>query len=277
MKKLIYSILACVVTLVSCAPMTYVLPMQSRKPSTSGLDFSGKSLALIYLEDEDKTYSAFNNTVADALAYSLELDYFDGDEGIRVYNLPKDPEGDYASVDTVSQYVLLLDSDVIMILDTPETDGVSVSGKIPFVSRLYVYDSMGEDKVTMLQCKSNVSSFDETAKGVIIGNSIASPLVPEWEIEPFSLYYFDDSNKWTKAIDKCYDGKWADAIDIWMEYVKSSSSSKASSACYNIATGCFFLGQYELATQWLDMSDKFGAMALTPGLRKRIEAASTSD
>ena len=156
MKKLIYSILACVVTLVSCAPMTYVLPMQSRKPSTSGLDFSGKSLALIYLEDEDKTYSAFNNTVADALAYSLELDYFDGDEGIRVYNLPKDPEGDYASVDTASQYVLLLDSDVIMILDTPETDGVSVSGKIPFVSRLYVYDSMGEDKVTMLQCRPQV-------------------------------------------------------------------------------------------------------------------------
>lgn len=277
MKKITTGLLASLLFLVSCGPMTYVLPVQSRKPSASGLDLSGKSMSLIYLEDEDKVSSSFNNVVADALAYSLETDYFDGNEGISVYNLPKDPAGDYASVDTASQYVLLLDSDVIMILDTPEAAGQAVSNKIPFVSRLYVYDSMGEDKVTMLQCKSSVTDFSETAKGVSIGNSIASPLLPDWDLESFSIYYFEDSNKWVRAFEHVYDGEMKEAIDIWMEFVKHSNTTKASAACYNIATACLLLEQKDLAAEWLDMSDKLEKMPLSPGLRKRIEMASTSD
>lgn len=277
MKKLSTGLLAGLLFLVSCGPMTYVLPIQSRQPSPSGLDLSGKSMSVIYLEDADSTYSSFNNVMADGLAYTLEMDFFDGEEGVKVYNLLKDPDGDYASVDTASQYVLLLDSDVVMILDTPETDGARISGKIPFVSKLYVYDSMGEDKVTMLQCKSSVTSFDETAKGVSLGNALASPLMPEWKLEAFSMYYFESSNKWIKALDHACGGELKEAIDIWMGFVKSDDAFKASAACYNIATACFLLEQKDLAAKWLDMSDSYQPMPLAPGLRKRISGEAISD
>lgn len=264
--------LALGVSLVSCAPSAYVLDLESRRPSESGVDLAGKSVSVIYLESADGRDSLFNNRAADALAYGIENEFFDGAEAVRVYNLVKDEAGDYASVDTVSQYVMLLDSDVVMILDTPQvgegTRGPSIS------NRLYVYDSMaGEnDGVTTLQSSVGGSALlTDTSKALNIGSALVGPLRSQWEHEMFSVLYFDWSGqKWIDAVLLADDMKWAEAIDLWMDLAKTNNSTQSSCARYNIALGCYMLGEYDLALEWLDSSDALQPLSLGKGMRKRI-------
>lgn len=259
---------------VSCSPSAYVLNLESRRPSESGLDLAGKSLSVIYLESPDGRDSLFNNRAADALAYGLENEFFDGAEAVRVYNLVKDGSGDYASKDTASQYVMLLDSDVIMILDTPSVTE-NVTGRTPSVaSRLYVYDSMaGEnDGVTMLQSTSPAVLTD-AGRAMNVGSALLKPLRSRWETESFTVLYFDGlGRKWIDAVMKADELKWDEAIDLWMDLARLKNPTQSSCARYNIALGCYMLEQYDLALEWLDSSDEVLPLSLNRGLRRRIMA-----
>ncbi len=257
---------------VSCSPSAYVLNLESRKPSESGLDLAGKSLSVIYLESPDGRDSLFNNRAADALAYGLENEFFDGVEAVKVYNLIKDDAGDYASRDTASQYVMLLDSDVIMILDTPQVSG-DVTGRAPsLASRLYVYDSMAgeDDGVTMLQ-STVVASLADASRAMNVGSALLKPLRSKWENESYIVLYFDGlGRKWIDAVMKADDLKWTEAIDLWMDLARLDNPTQSSCARYNVALGCYMLGQYDLALEWLDSSDAVLPLSLNKGLRKRI-------
>ena len=206
--------------LASCAPSAYVMQVESRKPSECGLDLAGKSLSVVYLESPDGRDSLFNNRAADALAYSLESDFFDGEEAVKVYNLTKDAAGDYASKDTASQYIMLLDSDVVMILDTPEAGESHTGRSLPVTSKLYVYDSMAgeDDGVTTLQCSSSAASLTDESRAMNMGTALVKPLRSRWEQEQFTVLYFDGlGRKWIDAVLLADDMKWAEAIDLWMD------------------------------------------------------------
>ena len=268
--------------IVSCSPSAYVLNLESRKPSESGLDLAGKSLSVIYLESPDGRDSLFNNRAADALAYGLENEFFDGAEAVKVYNLVKDGSGNYASRDTASQYVMLLDSDVIMILDTPQLTE-SVAGRTPsLASRLYVYDSMAgeDDGVTVLQSTTSAVLTD-VSHAMNVGSALLKPLRSRWENESFPVLYFDGlGRKWIDAVMKADDMKWSEAIDLWMDLARLNNPTQSSCARYNVALGCYMLGQYDLALEWLDSSDAILPLSLNKGLRKRIlekKGATSSD
>lgn len=269
--------LALGMALVSCSPSAYVLNLESRRPSESGLDLAGKSLSVIYLESADGRDSLFNNRAADALAYGLESEFFDGAEAVKVYNLVKDEDGDYASKDTVSQYIMLLDSDVVMILDTPAVTG-NPSGRTPTLSsRLYVYDSMAgeDDDITTLQSTAN-AALNDVSRAMNVGNALLRPLRSQWEHESYTVLYFEGlGNKWIDATLKADDLKWDEAINLWMDLAKLKNPTQASCAMYDIALGCFMLGQYDLALEWLDASDKTLPLSLSKGMRKRIVAKMT--
>lgn len=274
----------CGAALASCSPAAYVMQMESRKPSESGLDLTGKSLSVIYLESPDGRDSLFNNRAADALAYGLETDLFNGEEAVKVYNLTKDEAGDYASKDTVSQYIMLLNSDVVMILDTPEVGESRTGRSFPVVSKLYVYDSMSgeDDGVTTLQVSSSTASLTDESRAMNMAYLLLRPLRSKWEQEQFTILYFDCLNRrWADAVILADDMKWAEAIDIWMDLSKSRNTTVTSCARYNVALGCFMLGQYDLALEWLDSSDAVRPLSLNKGLRKRIlekkGEATTSD
>lgn len=260
--------------LVSCAPSAYVMQLESRRPSECGLDLAGKSLSVVYLESSDGRDSLFNNRAADALAYGLEEEYFDGAEAVKVYNLPKDASGDYASKDTASQYVMLLESDVVMILDTPETAETTTGRSLPLTSKLYVYDSMAgkNDEVTTLKVSSNVSSLTDASRAMNMGTALLKPLRSQWQHEQFSVLYFTGlSRKWIDAVYRADEMKWDEAITLWMDLAKSKNVTQSSCARYNVALGCYMLGQYDLALEWLDSSDAMLPLSLNKGLRKRIE------
>ena len=269
--------------LASCAPSAYVMQVESRKPSESGIDLSGKSLSVVYLESPDGRDSLFNNRAADALAYGLESDLFDGEEAVKVYNLTKDAAGDYASKDTASQYIMLLNSDVVMILDTPEAGESRTGRSFPVTSKLYVYDSMAgeDDGVTMLQCSSSAASLTDEGRAMSIGSTLVNPLRSKWEKEQFTVLYFEGlGRKWIDAVLLADDMKWAEAIELWMDLSKSKNPTVSSCARYDVALGCFMLGQYDLALEWLDASDAVRPLSLNKGLRKRIlekKGGATSD
>jgi len=273
-KSLSLLALALGMALVSCSPSAYVLNLESRRPSESGLDLAGKSLSVIYLESSDGRDSLFNNRAADALAYGLEGEFFDGAEAVKVYNLVKDEDGDYASRDTASQYIMLLDSDVVMILDTPDVRE-NASGLNPtLASRLYVYDSMAgkDDGVTVLQSTTSTVLSDAT-RAMNVGNALLKPLRSQWEHETYTVLYFEGlGRKWIDATLKADEMKWADAIELWMDLAKLKNTTQASCAMYDIALGCYMLEQYDLAMEWLDASDKTLPLSLNRGLRKRILA-----
>ena len=259
--------------LASCAPSAYVMQVESRKPSECGLDLTGKSLSVVYLESPDGCDSLFNNRAADALAYSLESDFFDGEEAVKVYNLTKDAAGDYASKDTASQYIMLLDSDVVMILDTPVAGESHTGRSLPVTSKLYVYDSMAgeDDGVTTLQCSSSAASLTDESRAMNMGTALVKPLRSRWEQEQFTVLYFDGlGRKWIDAVLLADDMKWAEAIDLWMDLARQKNRTQSSCARYDIALGCYMLGQYDLALEWLDSSDAMFPISLSKGLRKRI-------
>ncbi|MBR4817159.1 MAG: hypothetical protein IKZ72_00770 [Bacteroidales bacterium] len=272
----------CGAALASCAPSAYVMQMESRKPSESGLDLAGKSLSVVYLESPDGRDSLFNNRAADALAYGLESDLFDGAEAVKVYNLVKDAAGDYASKDTASQYIMLLDSDVVMILDTPEAGESHTGRSFPVVSKLYIYDSMAgeDDGVTTLQVSSSAASLTDEGRAMYMGSALLKPLRSNWQQEQFTVLYFEGLNrKWIDAVLLADDMKWAEAIDMWMDLSKSNNATVSSCARYDVALGCFMMGEYDLALEWLDSSDALRPLSLNNGLRKRILAkkGATSD
>ena len=271
-KTLSLLALALGMTLASCAPSAYVLDLESRKPSESGLDLAGKSLSVIYLESPDGRDSLYNNRVADALAYGLESEFFDGAEAVKVYNLVKDDAGDYASVDTVSQYIMLLDSDVVMILDTPRVTENAPGINPTIASRLYVYDSMAgeDDGITTLQSTTG-SDLGDVTRAMNVGTALLKPLRSQWEHEAYTVLYFDGlGRKWIDAVLKADDMKWDEAITLWMDLAKSKNPTLSSCARYNVALGCYMLGQYDLALEWLDSSDNIRPLSLSRGLRKRI-------
>ena len=65
---------------------------------------------------------------------------------------------------------------------------------------------------------------------------------------------------------------WEKAISIWMKKLNVQKAMTSACASYNIAVGYFMLGDPALALKWLDQSDQFYALPLSPGLRKRIQA-----
>jgi hypothetical protein len=59
-------------------------------------------------------------------------------------------------------------------------------------------------------------------------------------------------------------------MDLWMTFLSTNDMLRRSCAEYNIATACYMLGEYDLALEWLDLSDKDNKLPYSDGLRKRI-------
>jgi len=264
--------------LASCAPSAYLLKLENMTASSSGLDLKGKSMSVLYLESRDGADSLLNNRIADAMALKLEDDYFDGQSKVGVYHMVKNPDGDYSSIDSISRYIVNLNTDVLFVLDTPfigqDTSALHNSQTLPASIKMYAYDSMGDNEdITTFSCSSILRNLNDTSKAVSIGNALSTTLSPQWVEEEFILTYFDSIDSgWYSAIEYANDLNWKEAIDIWMGIV-SRTKDVAMNSCarYNIAVACFIQSQYELAKEWLDSSDKIYPVSLNTGLREKIE------
>ena len=88
MKTQFKSILAASTMLVvACAPSIYGIQVETRQPSASGLDLTGKSVAVIYPEGLGEKEDALNRSFVSSLGRQLDASYPESDS-VAVFTLP---------------------------------------------------------------------------------------------------------------------------------------------------------------------------------------------
>lgn len=292
----------------ACGPSRYTMHLETRQPSRAGVDLAGKNLSVVYLQNPESKEYDFNSYMAEGLAAYLEKDYGTGEGSVGVYRLERNNAGDYASKDTLVNLLVETGADYVFLLDNVRFGEMTVGGpskvsypvsadssiintaSIPFTIKMYGYDAMdkkeevrsfggtamaqpdiySDGKLTAAQLKAKAYELlpkEGIAAGELVGASFAS----QWKVEGFSVAYYD-SVKWILALQKADNFDWKGAMDIWFEMLESKDVLKRSSAAYNIALSCYMLGDYRLAEQWLDLSDKESELSFAAALRKRINS-----
>ena len=268
------SLLAAVFLLAACSPQVYPLYLDVRQPSSSGLDLNRKSMSIVYVDGTNNLDSLFERTAASAMARQLEEDYFGGEEVVGLYHIPTP---DSVTVETMHSLVMDTEKDVVFLLSTQLDMPADTTGSmsIPVTARLFVFDSMGEDKVHNYRGSSRLEVENMSALGASaedVARRITSRFQSGWQTESFRFYYFDDiwEDEWLGALQKVEEGALAKAIDGWMPMVQRGNAVKRACASYNIAMAFYLLEDYEMSERWLSAAEKMENLSLAPGLRKRL-------
>ncbi len=302
--------LSALLTLSSCAPQAFLIKPEMRAASKSGLNFNGKSMAVVYLTDDDKRDDTFNSYLATGFATKLEDDYFGGAQVIELFKMPYEKGVEMSSKDSLVSLVMQSGKDVVFLFDRPEIGAPQVgdpmkvlagnmsadsaytsTATIPFTTKVYVYDSMDKsDKVYGFtgsrKILTDVFNDGKTDKSVLAnrvwediglaaemaGSAAANSFLSTWQQDEFLVIYYDGAEKnWNKAAEYAYSFKWKEAIEQWLPLIRSKNREKQACAAYNIALGCFMSGQPDLALEWLDRSDSYEPVSLSKNLRIKIK------
>lgn len=304
LESIAIALIAC-----ACGPSRYAVQIEMRYPSKSGVDLAGKIVSVVYVSDSDSVASRFNGAMAEGFAYALEQDYGTGDGSIGLYEVLSRQDTDYASRDSMFNYLMTTGADVVFLFGLPQLGQMNVSGAtkvtsassadssyvssggIQYKLHLYCYDAMNkEDKVIAFGGVSTATPYiysngklssSETLKEAYAalpeaafqaGRNVAEAFKAQWKHEQYSIAYYD-SQKWYEALYLANQYEWKAAIDIWLGLLDTSDIMKKACAEYNIAVACYMLGDYALALEWLDRSDADNNMpTLSDAMRKRINA-----
>ena len=270
--KRIYSFLLFVsLLLVSCSPSRHAIHVEMRYPSKSGIELAGKIVSVVYLTDGDELGDTFNAAVAEGFAVELEKDYGTGQGSVGIYSL-QDPGGKYSDRDTLVNLLMDTGSDAVFLFDKTGMTKVGES-LTKCTVKLYCFDAMNQDEQVFSFVGTtviDVSGDNITNEALKAGETVAGSFKSQWKHEQYSIVYYENE-KWYDALMKAEAYDWKGAMDIWFKLLATSDMLKRSCAEYNIAVACYMLGDMELASEWLDRSDKDNLLPLSDALRKRIE------
>lgn len=307
MKNSLFRILCLVFMVASCSPMQHVVHVEMRYPSKSGLELAGKNVAVVQLENDNTIANPFAEGMADGLAFALEQDYGTGEGSVGIYRMRVSPEGRYFSRDTLLNLVMDTGADVVFLIDTvavkelkmggatsvavkTSVDSSYIStGTLPFTMNLYCYDAMDKnDKVYTFKGSSTAVPFaysdgkqadDEIMSkavaslpevGFEAGKTVSSSFKSQWKHEQYSIVYYE-TEKWYDALVKAEQYDWKGAMEIWLGLLDTGDLMKRACAEFNISVACYMLGDYHLASEWLDRSDEDNKLPISDAMRKRID------
>lgn len=270
--RALFSILSAVLLLSSCGPSRHAIHVEMRHPSKSGIELSGKIISVVYVSGEDAQANAVNENMALSFASALEKDYQTGEGSVGLYGVDR-KNGNYAQKDSLVSLLMSTGSDLIFLIDTPQF-GAKSTASIPVKVLLHCFDGMNkEEKVQtftgnrVFAASSETEILEEASRA---GKLLAESFAPQWKHEQYSIAYYD-SIKWYEALERAEQYDWKGAMDVWFEFLDSGDALKRASAAYNIAVACYMLGDFDLASQWIDRSDAENKMpTLSDSLRKRI-------
>lgn len=308
MKRILFAVMAACILAVSCGPIKHAIHVEMRHPSKAGVDLAGKVISVIYLENDDAVATGFNESMADGFAYSLEEDYGTGHGSIGIYRMRKMPGSNYASKDSLFNILMDTGADVVFLFDTVSLGNMTVgvpskvaykadpdssfvtSSSIPFTIKLYCFDGMNKDEVvqsfggtSMARPEYYSNGKDDgtiarhkslkalSAEGWEAGLEVAESFKSQWKHEQYSILYYD-APKWYDALEKAEQYDWIGAMNLWMQFLDTNDIMKRSSAAFNISVACYMMGDYQLAKEWLDLSDKENKLPISDAMRKRIDS-----
>ena len=272
MNRLVY-VLSLMFLLCACGPSRHAIPVEMRYPSRSGIELSGKVVAVVYSSMGDAEQDMLNENMADAFAKALEEGYATGEGSVGLFCVDG-RNGSYAVRDSLFNLLMTAGSDMIFLFDAPKVEPSSSTSDLVTVT-LHCYDGMDKDeKVQTFSGSRHLPSGGQELpeEAADAGRKIAEPFMPQWKPEYYSIAYYD-STKWYEALMKAEQYDWKGAMDIWISLLDSQDVMKRACAEYNISVACYMLGDMALAEQWLDRSDEENKMpTLSDAMRKRIEA-----
>ena len=292
--------LSALVALQSCDPQAFSMNVEMRYPSSSGMSIDGKSVAVVYLNEDSAKDSVFNECLANGFASAIEKNYFNGAEAVNLYKMPKVVGGVYSNADTLINLIVDTGCDSVFLFYAPEFGNVqikeqktSTSGtyypvSVPVAIKLYGFDSLsGSDTVhvwtgtRMLSANMEASLGRQAAADSLwnrigssaenLGEVSARTFAPVWKEETYTFIYYESPEAWLAAAQYASDYKWNEAMKVWISLLDTNNTMKRSCAEYNIATACFLMGDNELALKWLNSSDEDYPISLSKTLRKRIQ------
>lgn len=295
--------LSALVALQSCDPQAFSMNVEMRYPSSSGMSIDGKSVAVVYLNEDSAKDSVFNECLANGFASAIEKNYFNGAEAVNLYKMPKVVGGVYSNADTLINLIVDTGCDIVFLFDAPEFGNVqikeqktSTSGtyypvSVPVAIKLYGFDSLsGSDTVRvwtgtrMLSANMEASLGRQAAADSLwnrigssaenLGEVSARTFAPVWKEETYTFIYYESPEAWLAAAQYASDYKWNEAMKVWISLLDTNNPMKRSCAEYNIATACFLMGDNDLALKWLNSSDEDYPISLSKTLRKRIQTRS---
>ena len=271
MKRIIFLSLLISLILSSCAPCKHAVQMEMRYPSKSGVDLSGKIVSVVYLTDGNSIGDSFNASMAESFAAELENDYGTGEGSVGVYSL-KDNGGMYSHKDTLVNLLMETGCDAIFVFD--KLGVTKVGDEMARVNiKLYCFDAMNKAENVYAFAGNTVTSTSEdkvVSEATRAGTTISQSFKSQWKHEQYSILYYE-SEKWYNALVRAEAYDWKGAMDIWMTLLDTSDMMKRSCVEYNMSVACYMLGDYELASEWLDRSDQDNELTLSAAMRKRID------
>lgn len=126
--------------------------------------------------------------------------------------------------------------------------------------------------VTLL-CSCGASSETWTLE-VSEHDPMKTSFTQKWHTTSVTVLYYPQATKWENAMMSAYAGDWQGAVNQWMNILKQTSSlERRSSAEYNIALGCYLLGQWKLADGWIKQCLADLGTAKPPYYVKRLNDA----
>lgn len=282
--------------------------LELRSPSKVGVDLVGKNVSVVYVEDSHTVENGFKASMAESFATSLENEYGVEQGSIGIFKLNREQGADYSSRDTLTKLIIDTGTDLVFLIDSAELGDLKVQGQsqvasptspdstyirtglVPFTLSMYSYDAMDRTEEVRryggsmnvqpsIYTGSDVSGLDiesmlrkaVSAEGWEAGKRIAEPFAPQWNTENLTLTYYD-SEQWIDALEKAYQFDWKGAMDIWFGFLESHDAIKRACAAYNISISCYVAGDYKLAEEWLDLSDKDSELPMSATHRKRIRS-----
>ena len=267
MNRISHILVLCSLILVSCGPLKHVIHVEMRYPSKSGIELAGKNVSVVYVTDGNATSDTFNEEIAGGFAQALEQDYRTGEGSVGVYRLA-DTGGSYGHKDTLVNLLMDTGVDAVFLFDRLKVTPM-INGGNRIELKLYCFDAMNPKENVYVFGGSTIIQADDKPEDT--GETVASSFLSQWKHEQYSVTYYDNE-KWYKALDKAEAYDWKGAMDIWIDLLDTGDLLKRSCAEYNIAISCYMLGDYALASEWLDRSDEDNRLPLSDALRKRIDA-----
>ncbi len=271
MKKIIL-IFASIALAAACSPMAYIIPLEMRTPSTSGMDLGGKNYAVVYQSDSlDLAQETFQSTFAQEFMDKL-VARNQSPEGSAVYAY-RSLDKAAATRDSLINMLVETGNDVVIFVKP--TDFIISPNSSEFTINLSIYDSMDKEDVVRQFVRTNTVNrqLSEDNASIIAtktAGEISEFFKSQWKLQQFTFLYYT-AEKWYEAMFLAEQMQWEDAINIWMGQTKTNSMLKRSAAAYNISVACYIMGEYRLALEWLDRSDKDQPLSLSPGHRSRIQ------
>ncbi len=270
MKRIYALLFLCSLLVSACGPSRHAVQVEMRYPSKSGIDLFGKVVSVVYVTDGNETGDTFNSSMAEGFAVELEKDYGTGEGSVGVYSL-QDRGGSYSQKDTLINLLMDTGCDVVFVFDKVGVQGVG-ENTFKFNIKLYCFDAMNKDEKVFSFIGNdvvNVASDDLSKEANNTGEIVAETFKSQWKHEQYSIVYYENE-KWYDALLRAENYDWKGAMDIWMAQLSTNDLYKRSCAEYNIAVACYMLGDYDLATEWLDRSDQDNMLPVSDAMRKRI-------